>query len=78
MLCNDETLCMTPIDSLIELLGRLGTRRDNPILVSTDELQRWPHEAVQAMQSQRLIVNARLASSAMCPGCESNCVMQVI
>ncbi len=68
---------MMPIESLNELLGRVGAFRDNPILVSADELQRWPSEAIKAMKSQKLIVKTRPASTALCPGCEQNCVMPV-
>jgi len=68
---------MTPIDSLLELLGRVSACGDNSILVSAEELQRWPGDAVKAMKSQRLIVKARPTTSAICAGCERNCVMPV-
>jgi len=68
---------MTAIDALLELLGRVGACRDVAVLVSDEELLRWPRAAVKAMKSQKLIVRARPASSAICPGCESNCIMPV-
>jgi hypothetical protein len=68
---------MTAIDALLELLGRVGACRDAAVLVNDEELLQWPRAAVKAMKSQRLIVKARPASSAICPGCESNCVMPV-
>lgn len=68
---------MKAIDALLELLGRVGACRDAAVLVNDEELLQWPGAAVKAMKSQRLIVKARLASSAICPGCESNCVMPV-
>jgi len=40
-------------------------------------LSLWPSTAVAAMKSQRLLAKARPASSAICPGCESDCVMPV-
>lgn len=68
---------MTAIDALLELLGRVGACRDTAVLVSDEELLQWPQAAVKVMKSQKLIVRARPASSAICPGCESNCVMPV-
>ena len=68
---------MKAIDALLELLGRVGACRDAAVLVNDEELLQWPGAAVKAMKSQRLIVKARPASSAICPGCESNCVMPV-
>ena len=68
---------MTAIDALLELLGRAGACRDAPALVNDEDLLQWPGAAVKAMKSQRLIVKARPASSAICPGCESHCVMPV-
>ena len=69
---------MTPINPLLELLGRVGASQgNNSVLVSAEELHQWPSAAVKALKSQRLIVEARPASSAACPGCERNCVMPV-
>jgi hypothetical protein len=68
---------MTPMDALLELLGRVGACQDASVLVNDEELRQWPKAAVKAMKSQRLIVKARPASSVICPGCESNCVMPV-
>jgi hypothetical protein len=68
---------MMAIDALLELLGRVGACRDAAVLVNDEELLQWPGAAVKAMKSQRLIVKARPASSAICLGCESNCVMPV-
>lgn len=68
---------MTPQDALIELLGRVGASQGAAVLVNDEELRQWPNAAVKAMKSQKLIVKARPASSAICPGCERNCVMLV-
>ena len=68
---------MTPIDALVELLGRVGARKGAAVLVDDEELNQWPAAAVKAMKSQKLIVKARPASSAICPGCEQECVMPV-
>lgn len=68
---------MKPVDALIELLDRLGANFGAAVLVNDDELRQWPSEAVKAMQSQRLVAKARPAASAICPGCELQCVMPV-
>jgi hypothetical protein len=68
---------MTTIDALLELLGRVGACRDEAVLVNDEELLQWPKAAINAIKSQRLLVKARPASSAICSGCELNCVMPV-
>lgn len=68
---------MTPQDALIELLGRVGASQDAAVLVNDEELRQWPSTEVAAMKSQKLIVKARPASSAICPGCEGDCTMPV-
>jgi hypothetical protein len=68
---------MKPEEALSELLARLGVSRGEPVLISEQELSDWPAQAVQAMKSQKLLVKAEPASSAVCPGCEQECVMRV-
>jgi hypothetical protein len=68
---------MTTQDALTELLVRMGEGRHATVLVSEEELQGWPAEAVKAMKSQKLLVKAQPAASAVCPGCEQECVMPV-
>lgn len=68
---------MTAIDALLELLNRVGACQGGAVLITDEELLRWPKIAVKAMKTQKLIAKARPASSAICPGCESNCVMPV-
>ena len=68
---------MTPKAALIELLGRVGAGRGTVALISDHELSRWPSAAVLAMKAKRLIAKARPAGSAVCPGCERECVMPV-
>ncbi len=68
---------MTPEDALIELLDRVAALQGASALISADELAQWPGEAVTAMKAQKLITRARPASSAVCPGCEEECVMPV-
>jgi len=68
---------MTPQDALTELLVRMGEGRYATMLVSEEELQGWPAEAVKAMKSQKLLVKAQPAASVVCPGCEQECVMPV-
>jgi hypothetical protein len=68
---------MKPEDALIELLDRVGANQGAAVLVNDDELRQWPSEAVKAMQSQKLLTKASPAASAICPGCELQCVRRV-
>ena len=68
---------MTPQAALIELLGRVGASQGAAVLVNDDELSQWPSAAVAALKTQRLLAKARNANSAICPGCERDCVMPV-
>lgn len=68
---------MTPEAALLEVLACVGARHGAAVLISEHELSEWPNAAVAAMKSQRLIAKARPASSAVCPGCERECVMRV-
>ena len=68
---------MTPENALIELLERLGAASGAAVLVSDHELGEWPIAAAAAMKKQGLLVNTRPATSAVCPGCERECVMPV-
>jgi hypothetical protein len=68
---------MNPQSALIELLERVAARHGPAVLITDEELQQWPIAAVKAMKSQRLIANASPACSAICPGCERDCVMPV-
>ena len=66
---------MTPQAALTDLLGRVGASQGATVLINDEELNLWPGAAVAAMKSQRLLAKARPASSAICPGCERDCVM---
>lgn len=68
---------MTPQAALLELLGRVGANHGAEVLVNDDELSQWPSAAVAAMKTQRLLTKTRPASSAICLGCERDCVMPV-
>ena len=68
---------MTPQAALIELLARVGAQRGSVVLINAEELSQWPVAAGAAMKSQKLLVKTRPAASAMCPGCERECVMPV-
>ncbi len=69
---------MTPLEVLIELVDRLGASGSHTVVISESELGRWPGEAIHALKSQRIIGKAKAADSAVCPGCEEECVMPVI
>ncbi len=68
---------MTPDDALIELFDRVAALQGTGALFTTDELAQWPGAAVAALKALKLIAKARPASSAICPGCERECVMPV-
>lgn len=68
---------MTPLDALIELLGRVGACQGAAVLVNNEELSLWPDEAVSAMKTEKILVKARPAASAVCQGCEQGCTMPV-
>jgi hypothetical protein len=68
---------MTPEDAFIELLDRVAALQGGSALINANELAQWPDEAVTSMKSQKLITRARPAASAVCPGCEEECVMPV-
>lgn len=68
---------MKPQDALLELLNRLAASPGTSTVLNTDELAEWPAAAVEAMKGQKLLTRTRPASSAVCPGCEEECVMPV-
>jgi len=68
---------MTPLEALLELLDHVGASRDAAALVSEDDLSRWPAEAVRELKAKKLLQRASPAVSAVCPGCEQECVMPV-
>lgn len=68
---------MTPEAAFTELLDRVAALQGASALINADELAQWPCEAVSAMKAQKLIKKAQPASSAICPGCERDCVMPV-
>lgn len=68
---------MTPLDALLELLERVGACQGAAVLVSEEELNEWPAEAVRELKTQRLLAKASPATSVVCPGCEWQCTMPV-
>ena len=68
---------MTPERAFIELLERLGAARGTGVRFTEQELCNWPPAAVAAMKKQGLLKKAHPATSAICPGCECECVMPV-
>ncbi|MEZ5519567.1 MAG: hypothetical protein R3F41_19150 [Gammaproteobacteria bacterium] len=66
-----------PEDAITELLNRVAALQGATALINADELAQWRGEAVTAMKTQQLITRARPSSSAVCPGCERECVMPV-
>ncbi|MDX9974714.1 MAG: hypothetical protein RBU21_17140, partial [FCB group bacterium] len=68
---------MTPEAVLVELLDRIGAHHGGAVIVTAQELSTWPGAAVGAIKSQGLLTKARPATSAVCAGCERECVMPV-
>lgn len=68
---------MTPQGALVELLARVGAGEASTAVLTDHELNQWPETAVSAMKRHRLLTKAKPASSAVCPGCERDCVMPV-
>ena len=68
---------MTPVTVAIDLLERLAAARGDAVLVSDYDLGQWPPDAVAALKSQKLLTKVRASTSAVCPGCERECVMPV-
>lgn len=68
---------MTSDDALIEILERLGSMHGSTVLIDSSELRHWPANVVAAMKKQGWLSKARPAKSAVCPGCERECVMPV-
>ncbi len=68
---------MTPQAALVELLERVSASQGAAVRINDDELSQWPCAAVAVMKTQQLLTRARPATSAICPGCERDCVMPV-
>lgn len=68
---------MTPLEGLLELLERVGASQGAAVLVSEEELSRWPESAVRVLKAQKLLVKASPATTVVCPGCEQECTMPV-
>jgi len=68
---------MTPQTVLVELLARVGASQDAVAQLSRHDLNQWPDDAVVALKTQCLLVKAQPATSAICPGCERDCMMPV-
>ncbi len=66
---------MTPEDTLVELLARVGA--GGTVFITKHELDQWPPGAVSAMKAQGLIGKAPPAKTVECPGCEDDCAMPV-
>ena len=68
---------MSPQVALTELLARLAACRGAAVYVSDDELADWRQDFVADLKAKRVLVRASPAASAICPGCERQCVMPV-
>jgi hypothetical protein len=68
---------LTPAAALAELLARVGAAPARAVALSADELAHWPADAVAAMKAQGVLRPGKPGDTAVCPGCEQACVMQV-
>jgi len=68
---------MTEQDALIDLLARVDAQAGGAVYVTGEEMALWPAAATAAMRSQKLLTKARPAVTALCPGCERQCVMPI-
>ena len=68
---------MIPADALVELLDRVCAKQGAAVLITGQELGSWPDCAVAAFKHHGLLTKAPHATSAVCSGCERDCVMPV-
>lgn len=68
---------MTPQAVLIELLDRVASLPSEKVLISNNELNQWPTDAVDAMKAPKLIRMTRPAMSVVCGECEKECTRPV-
>ncbi|QWF69706.1 hypothetical protein KEF85_09990 [Methylomonas paludis] len=68
---------MRPVDAVIELFDRFAAYQTEKVFITEAELSDWPIAAYSAMKKQRIISKAKAAKSAVCPGCEQECIMPV-
>jgi hypothetical protein len=62
---------------LFELMARISSQQGGCVYINNEELKEWPSDTLETFKSQRLLTKARPAQSALCPGCERDCVMPV-
>jgi hypothetical protein len=68
---------MTPQQVFADLMARVGAYPDSVASVNEQELADWPPDVVAALKAQGLLRKARDTTSAVCPGCEQQCLMPV-
>lgn len=59
------------------LLDFLAGKQEANIYLNAHDLKSWPGDAVEAMKAQQLLNPAKPAATAICPGCEEQCVMPI-
>ncbi|GFE91329.1 hypothetical protein [Steroidobacter agaridevorans] len=68
---------MTAPEPFTQLIARLGANQGAPVVISTQELTRWPEATLSLLKANGLLVRTRPAVSTVCSGCERECVMPV-
>ena len=61
----------------LELLDRISAQGGAKIFITEQELFTWPNDVVSALKVCGLITKASPAVSAVCSGCERECIMPV-
>lgn len=68
---------MTAPEPFSHLIARLGANQGAPVVISAQELKRWPEATNALLKTNGLLVRMRPAVSTVCSGCERECVMPV-
>jgi hypothetical protein len=68
---------VTAEDAFFALAAGIGANFPRAAYFSEADLKGWPKPAVAALKAQKLLVQARAATSTICPGCEQQCAMPV-
>lgn len=68
---------MKPEIILAELFDRVSNSSEAIALINTVEINQWLPESVNALKTQKLIKKVQPATSAICPGCEHQCVRPI-
>ena len=66
-----------PDSFLADLLDRVAAQDGKPLFLTEEELVEWPAYLVVVLQKHEFLRKAASSNSALCDGCEEQCVMPV-